>query len=88
MGLSFTETRSSQHINNVESTLIQRQDVESTLNRRCLNVVCPLFFFRILLDFGCMFQVFSGIFSAVVVIFIGGIRCFICTMIIKMACAG
>ena len=28
--------------NNVHSTLIQRQDVESTLNRRCFNAVCPL----------------------------------------------
>ena len=26
---------------NVETTLIQRQDDESTLNQRCLNVVCP-----------------------------------------------
>ena len=27
---------------NVDTTLIQRQDVESTLNRSCFNVVCPL----------------------------------------------
>ena len=26
----------------VESTLIQRQNIESTLNRHCLKVVCPL----------------------------------------------
>ena len=31
-----------QHWNNVDPTLIQRQNVESTLNRRCVNVLCPL----------------------------------------------
>ena len=31
-----------QRWNNVYSMLIQRQDFESTLNRRCFNVVCPL----------------------------------------------
>ena len=28
--------------NNVDSTLIQRLEVESILNRRCFNVMCPL----------------------------------------------
>ena len=31
-----------QRWNNVDSTLIQRLDVELTLNRRCFNVVCLL----------------------------------------------
>ena len=30
-----------QQAHNVETTLIQRQAVESTLNRGCFNVVCP-----------------------------------------------
>ena len=33
-----------QRRNNVDSTLIQRQYVESTLNRRCFNAVCLLGF--------------------------------------------
>ena len=31
-----------QRWNSVNSTLIERQDVESTLNRSCSNVVCQL----------------------------------------------
>ena len=34
--------KGTQRWNNVNSTLIQRHDVESTLNRRCFNIVCPL----------------------------------------------
>ena len=37
----------SQEAHNVETTSIQRQNAESTLNRLCFNVVCPL---GILLD--------------------------------------
>ena len=37
-----TLSAGTQHWNNIDSTLIQRQDVESMLNRRCFNVVCPL----------------------------------------------
>ena len=33
---------SPQQAHNVETTSIQRQDVISTLNRRCVNVVCSL----------------------------------------------
>ena len=35
---------SSQQAHNVETTSIQRQDIESTLNRPCINVVCLLGF--------------------------------------------
>ena len=31
-----------QRLDNVDSTLIQRLDVESTFNRRCFNVLCML----------------------------------------------
>ena len=35
-------TAGAQRRNNVVSTLIQRVDVDSTFDRRCFNVVCPL----------------------------------------------
>ena len=40
--ISWNYPAGMQHWNNVDSTLIQRLDVESTLTRRCFNVVCPL----------------------------------------------
>ena len=48
--------------NNVESTLIQRQDVESTLNRRCFNVVCPLGY---LSGHSCYLELYSDFIKSV-----------------------
>ena len=43
---NFTERQvQSQQTYNVETTSIQRLDVESTLNRRCFTVVCLLGYF-------------------------------------------
>ena len=39
---NYNRTVSTKRWNNVNSTFIQRQDVEWTLNRHCLNVVFPL----------------------------------------------
>ena len=44
-----------QHWNNVDSTLIQRQDIESMLNRRCLNTLCQLGFLSVMLKISCLF---------------------------------
>ena len=40
----MTLDKRTQQAHNIETTSIQRQDVESMLNQRCFNVMCPLGF--------------------------------------------
>ena len=46
--------------NDVEATLYERHDVLSTLRRRCINVMCPLFYYMVCLlqkNYACAFSV-------------------------------